>query len=123
MTDDLVMGALSQHSSIKFDGNSLDIDNVDSNSGTQEIVSDTKAAIKMALHEQGLDGQSKTNDSKKAVAQTNSTQNATVTPNETKNATLAQKEQGKEKKHHKKHNKDHKKKHHKKHHKKDAAPA
>jgi hypothetical protein len=25
------MGALSQHSSIKFDGNSLDIDNVDSN--------------------------------------------------------------------------------------------
>jgi len=31
MTDDLVMGALSQHSSIKFDGNSLDIDNVDAN--------------------------------------------------------------------------------------------
>ena len=114
MTDDLVMGALSQHSSIKFDGNSLDIDNVDANAGTQEIVSDTKAAIKMALHEQGLDGQTKANDTKKVVSQTNTTQNATETHHESKKALVE-----KDKHHNKKHNKDHKKKHHKKHHKKD----
>ena len=114
----------------------LNIDNVDSNSGSGVlkrfflIVSDTKAAVR-TCHRNGpsrarsrwtiQDYARPTIQRKLSVAQTNSTQNATVTHNETKNATLAQKEQGKEKKHHKKHNKDHKKKHHKKHHKKDAA--
>lgn len=63
----------------------------------------------MALHEQGLDGSSKANESKKATVQTNNTQNATSeTHQEHKKATLAEKD-----KHHKKHNKGHKKKHHK----------
>ena len=38
MTDDLIQGALSQRSMIKFDGNTLDIDHVNTNRGTEEIV-------------------------------------------------------------------------------------
>ena len=47
MSDDL-----GPQTSAKFDRNTLDIDIVDSNLGTLEIVSDTKSAIEMALHEQ-----------------------------------------------------------------------
>jgi len=59
MTDDLVQGALNQKSTIKFDGNVLDIDNVDTNKGAEEIVADQKAAIKAAIKERDLDGTDK----------------------------------------------------------------
>jgi len=55
MTDNLVLDALSERSMIKFDGSTLDIDNVNSNKGAEDIVADQKAAIRAARKERDLE--------------------------------------------------------------------
>ena len=51
MTEDMILGALATRSNISYDGQNLDIDNIDLNAQAKEIQKNNKLAVKEALKE------------------------------------------------------------------------